>query len=60
MVRDTPKPACYIFAMNILLIEDDQSVAAYIRQGQEASGYTVEWLADGEAGRDRASAGGFF
>jgi two-component system OmpR family response regulator len=43
--------------MNILLIEDDHSVAGYIRDGLEAAGYTVDWVADGDSGHARAQAG---
>jgi two-component system OmpR family response regulator len=43
--------------MNILLIEDDQSVAGYIRDGLEAAGYGVEWAADGDSGHTLAQQG---
>ena len=45
--------------MNILLIEDDDSVARYIRDGLEAAGYAVEWAADGDSGHELARRGQF-
>ncbi|MCZ6829404.1 MAG: response regulator transcription factor [Gammaproteobacteria bacterium] len=45
--------------MNILLIEDDDSVARYIQDGLEAAGYTVEWAADGDSGHELARQGEF-
>ena len=45
--------------MNILLIEDDTSVAQYIQDGLEAAGYAVEWAADGERGQALAQQGQF-
>ena len=45
--------------MNILLIEDEESVAGYIKDGLEAAGYTVEWAADGERGHALAQQGQF-
>jgi two-component system OmpR family response regulator len=45
--------------MNILLIEDDHSVARFIQDGLEAAGYEVEWAADGETGHQLSLRGGF-
>jgi two-component system OmpR family response regulator len=45
--------------MNILLIEDDESVAGYVRDGLGRAGYQVEWVADGESGWERARDGDF-
>ena len=33
--------------MKILLAEDDEALAAYIRKGLEAEGFNVDWVADG-------------
>jgi two-component system OmpR family response regulator len=40
--------------MNILLIEDDPSVADFIRKGLEAGNCSVDWVADGELGLEKA------
>ncbi len=37
--------------MKLLLIEDDRKIAALVRQGLEAEGYTVEVTSDGNDGR---------
>ena len=36
--------------MNILLVEDDRSVADYIREGLRSAGIQVDWADDGETG----------
>jgi len=46
-------------AMNILLIEDDDSVARYIQDGLEAAGYAVARSADGDTGHKLAREGQF-
>lgn len=38
--------------MNILLIEDEQRVADFIRRGLKAEGWMVEHASDGEQGLD--------
>jgi len=45
--------------MEILLVEDDPSVAAYIREGLVGAGYEVSWTADGRKGLQMASRGHF-
>ncbi len=45
--------------MEILLVEDDSSVADFIREGLAAAGYKVHWSADGESGLEVASQGQF-
>ena len=45
--------------MNVLLVEDDKSVANYICDSLRSAGVQVCWEADGEAGLDRARQGGF-
>jgi two-component system OmpR family response regulator len=45
--------------MNVLLVEDDQSVAEYVSEGLTAAGYTVRCASDGEMGLELASAGRF-
>jgi two-component system OmpR family response regulator len=45
--------------MNVLLVEDDQSVAEYVSEGLTAAGYTVRCASDGETGLELASAGRF-
>jgi two-component system OmpR family response regulator len=42
--------------MDILLIEDDDSVAGFICRGLERAGYNVEWAADGDTGYAKACA----
>ena len=36
--------------MRILVVEDEERLASYVRQGLEAEGYSVDVAADGEAG----------
>lgn len=45
--------------MQLMLVEDDETLGDLVRRGLEASGYRVDWLQDGEAAYDRASAGGY-
>lgn len=45
--------------MEVLLVEDDQSVADYVSEGLGAAGYQVRCVGDGEAGLAEASAGRF-
>jgi two-component system OmpR family response regulator len=42
--------------MNILLVEDDRSVADYIREGLRSAGIRVDWADDGETGLAMARA----
>jgi two-component system OmpR family response regulator len=42
--------------MRILLVEDDQKIAAFILKGLKAAGYAVDHAADGPRGLDLASA----
>jgi two-component system OmpR family response regulator len=45
--------------MEVLLVEDDQSVADYVSEGLGAAGYQVRCAGDGETGLELASAGRF-
>lgn len=45
--------------MDVLLVEDDKSVADYIRDGLRSAGVDVCWEDDGEAGLSRARQGRF-
>ena len=45
--------------MNVLLVEDDKSVADYVSEGLTAAGYSVRYAADGETGLEMASSGQF-
>ena len=36
--------------MRLLVVEDEQKVARFIKQGMEEEGYAVDVAADGEAG----------
>jgi two-component system OmpR family response regulator len=45
--------------MEVLLVEDDQSVADYVSAGLGAAGYQVHCAGDGETGLELASAGRF-
>jgi two-component system OmpR family response regulator len=45
--------------MKILLVEDDPSVASYIREGLTTAGYDVSWTGDGRKGLQMAASGGF-
>src|SRR5687768_980669 len=40
--------------MRILLIEDEEKVASFIKKGLEQSAYTVDWAPTGEEGLDHA------
>ena len=40
--------------MRILLVEDDLKIASFIKKGFDASGFTVDHVADGEKGYDLA------
>jgi DNA-binding response OmpR family regulator len=40
--------------MRILLVEDDPDMSAMIRHGLAASGFNVDWAADGKTGLNRA------
>jgi DNA-binding response OmpR family regulator len=42
--------------MRILVVEDEEKVAAFIRRGLEQSGYTVDWAETGEDALERLSA----
>lgn len=43
----------------MLLVEDDRSVADYIRQGLESAGLRVDWADNGDAGLSMAEAGAY-
>ena len=45
--------------MKLLLVEDDTKLAAAVRRGLEAEGFTVEVATDGEEGLWRATEGTF-
>jgi two-component system, OmpR family, response regulator len=42
--------------MRLLLIEDDQKIAAFVAKGLKAAGYTIDHAADGETGLAQALA----
>ena len=39
--------------MRILIIEDEEKLAAALKKGLEAEGYTADYVLDGEAGQKR-------
>ena len=43
--------------MRLLVIEDDPTIAGFVRQGLEELGYTVEVVGDGKAGEAEAACG---
>jgi two-component system, OmpR family, response regulator len=43
-----------VFAMRILLVEDDVKIASFIVKGLKAAGYAVDHASDGEKGLDLA------
>ncbi len=45
--------------MKLLIVEDDESVARFLRQATEEAGYAVEAVADGAEGLARATGGAF-
>ncbi|MCU0412490.1 MAG: response regulator transcription factor [Bacteroidetes bacterium] len=45
--------------MRVLVIEDESKVAAFVKRGLEAEGYSVEIAADGMSGERHARAGSF-
>ena len=45
--------------MNLLIIEDEERVAAFLSRGLRAEGHSCEIAADGQTGLERAVAGGF-
>ena len=40
--------------MRILIVEDDERIAAFIRRGLQEAGYAVDWARDGEEGYSMA------
>src|SRR5580765_6414085 len=40
--------------MRALLVEDDDTIAAFVERGLREAGFAVDWFADGEAGFDAA------
>jgi two-component system response regulator QseB len=46
-----PKPT-------VLIVEDDERIADFMRRGLRASGFTVEWVATGAEALERILAGG--
>src|SRR6185436_1806239 len=42
--------------MRVLVIEDEEKVASFIKKGLEQSAYTVDWAATGRDGLDHARA----
>ena len=42
--------------MRILVVEDEEKVASFVRKGLEQSAYTVDWAPTGEEGLDLAAA----
>ena len=47
------------FAMRILVVEDERSIADFIERGLKAEGYAVTCVADGEEGLAKARGGDF-
>jgi DNA-binding response OmpR family regulator len=45
--------------MRLLVVEDDPTIAGFVRQGLEELGYTVDVAGDGKAGEARAASGGY-
>ena len=43
--------------MRLLLIEDDPTIAGFVRQGLEELGYAVDVVGDGKAGEVQAACG---
>jgi DNA-binding response OmpR family regulator len=43
----------------VLVVEDDEKIAASVRRGLQAEGYLVDVVADGETGLLRATTGGY-
>ena len=41
--------------MRVLVVEDDRSLGAFLKQGMELEGHSVEWVEDGEAALIRAA-----
>lgn len=45
--------------VKILLVEDEKDIAEFVRNGLEASGYSVDHCDNGDDGLERASSGGY-
>src|ERR1035441_3101478 len=45
-----------VINMRVLIVEDDQSLGGFLRQGLELEGHKVEWAEDGEAALARVTA----
>ncbi len=45
--------------MRVLLVEDDRTIAEFVEKGLREAGFAVDVAADGQAGLDRALAGGY-
>lgn len=45
-------------APTVLIVEDDERIADFMRRGLRASGFTVEWVATGAEALERILAGG--
>jgi len=45
--------------MNVLVVEDDESVARFLEQALREAGYVVELVSDGLTGLDRAKSAGY-
>jgi DNA-binding response OmpR family regulator len=48
-----------ISPMRILVVEDEDSIADFVRRGLESEGYSVTWTSDGLEGEALALGGGF-
>jgi two-component system OmpR family response regulator len=45
--------------VRVLLVEDDRTIAEFVEKGLREAGFAVDVAADGQAGLDRALAGGY-
>ena len=45
--------------MKILIVEDEEGIADFLRRGLESDGYAVTWAPDGEGGEAQALSGDF-
>src|SRR5262245_54040213 len=49
-----PPSSCFLHVMRILVIEDDPTVGQYVKRGLEEQRWSVDLVADGEEGEQRA------
>jgi two-component system, OmpR family, response regulator len=53
-LSQTEKPPATLTSMRALLVEDDDTIAAFVERGLREAGFAVDWFADGEAGFEAA------